>query len=412
MIALKGILSAEVAVLLLCCIPSSGQPLENVQQGFRLARLLYENTLGEKGVTDFTPDPDGRIVKGFWELANKSRSSVNTYQYDHKGLLVSAFREFSDSLTSLEVYTYDEHGRRTAEHFTRSDNVRGEASYYYDSDGKRLRARYTHHKGWLDGDVVYSYDARGLLRSAVMLNDADTVAHIGYEYDTTGNLTHETWEFSQGWNQSFTYEYDHIACTVWAMPNPFITNSCEFRVAREEYSFNGTLGGPSIYEYAREGSLCRKTFSRSDGWSSVTTFTYDPEYRLVQSLRKTSDNAETVFTYAYDRMHRLILRTQWNAGAIASTESYLYTVQGTLEKAVYENVDGWLTGVLTFAYDARGRIAGGVFRGGDGSSADVSFVYDAPGCLREVRWRFSSGKEQVYRYTYEERRGSAGRQRL
>ena len=113
--------------------------------------LLYENSLGEKGTTEFYYDADGRVSSACWELTDKSKHSTNTYQYNHRGLLVSVFREFSDNVTSFEVYTYDERGNRVAERFCRSDRVRGTAAYHYDASGRRVRATFQHHKGWLDG---------------------------------------------------------------------------------------------------------------------------------------------------------------------------------------------------------------------------------------------------------------------
>lgn len=386
-------------------LQSTAQPLEHVSDGFRLTRLLYENTLGERGSTEFLYDADGRAVSAVWELADHSKRSNNTYAYNHRGLLVAAFREFSDSVTSFEAFTYDDRGNRTGERFCRSDRVRGAAAYHYDAAGRRVRAVFQRFKGWLDGEAVYRYDAGGVLLSAVLLRDEDTVGHIVYRYDANGNLAQEVWDFHEGWKQTFTYEYVPSACRLWTMPNPLITNTCACRVKGEEYSYNDTLGGPSTYEYAPDGRLVRKTFLRSDGLRSETVFTYDPERRLERSVRTGVDGRETIFLYEHDPAGRLVLRTGMTAGAVSSTEWYQYDDRGSLTRAVYQNVDGWLTGVLAFRSDARGRLTGGTFQGDGVVRATIGVVRDGEDRVQEMVWRFAGGTVQRYRFTYEPRGG-------
>lgn len=397
-------LSSLVSLSLALWCTAQGQPPEHIQEGFRLTRLVYENTLGERASTQFYYDADGHCASGWWELADKSKHSTNTYQYNHLGLLVTAFREFSDNLSSFETYTYNARGNCTGERFCRSDRVRGSAAYHYDPQGRRVRAVFRHHKGWLDGEAVYQYDQKGRVRSATLLTDTDTTGSIAYTYDPNGNLIREVWQFAQGWAQTFVYEYVPAACRLWSLPNPLLTNTCEFRVTREEFSFNDTLSGPSTYEYAPEGFLLRKTFSRSDGLKTVTTYEYDTQRRLKHAVRRGGDGGESEYTFEYDRTGNLLLRTQMSGGVVVSCESYQYDGNGRLQKEVLQNVDGWLTGVITFTSDARGRLQSGTYRGYGAIVANVDYVYDEHSCLREVRWTFSSGTEQRYRFEYEARR--------
>jgi YD repeat-containing protein len=391
--------------VLICALVSSApaQPFEHTQEGFRLSRILYENSLGEKATTEFYYDADGHVSSAWWELTDKSKHSTNTYQYNHRGLLVSVFREFSDNISSFEAYTYDDRGNRIAERFCRSDRVRGTAAYRYDASGRRVRATFQRHKGWLDGDVAYHYDGAGRLRSATLLNDVDSTGRITYEYDSSGNLSREIWRFTQGWTQTFVYEYVPTTCRMWSLPNPLVTNTCQYRVVREEYSYNDTLGGPTTYEYAPEGFLARKTFTRSDGVKTVTTCEYDPERRLIRSVRRGVDGAESEFLFEYDRAGRMILRTQMSGGAVVSTESYQYDGQGRVQREIMQNVDNWITGMVTFESDSRGRLKRGHFQGYGAIAADLTFAYDDEECLREVRWQFSSGLTQRYTYAYERR---------
>ncbi len=379
------------------------QPPEHVREGSRVARLAYTNTLGEQASTEFFPDADGRIVSAYWQLADGSKRSTNTYQYNHRGHLISVFREFSDSVTSFEVFTYDEQGNRAGERFCRSDRVRGTAAYHYDASGRRVGATFQRHKGWLDGEAVFAYDRAGVLTGGVIMNDADTVAIITYTYDARGDLVDEVWRFTQGWSQTFHYEYVPAQCRIWSLPDPLITNSCRFRPLREEYTYNDTLGGPSQYTYGPEGNLVRKSFARSDGLSTVTTYEYDPSRRLVRSVCREADGTEHVSMFEYDTAGRMIQKTRMAGDVPVSTTAYYYDAQGRVLRQVLQNVDGWLTGLLTFDTDGRGRVQRGVFRGQGSIRATVTYEYDVYDRLRTVRWHFSSGTTQEYRYAYEER---------
>lgn len=397
--------SLHFLVLFLSLTPAAlyAQPPEHIREGFRISRTLYSNTLGEEATTEFFHDADGRIASAFWQLTDRSKHSTNTYQYNHRGQLVSVFREFSDSITSFEVFSYDERGNRVAERFCRSDRVRGTAAYHYDASGRRVGATFQRHKGWLDGEAVYHYDLRGGLVDGVVMNDADTVASVSYVYDAHGNLATEVWRFTQGWSQTFTYEYVPAQCQVWSIPDPLITNTCRFRVVREEYVYNDTLGGPSVYAYGPEGNLLTKRFTRSDGLSTVTTYVYDASRRLVRSIRRGGNGTEHEFLFDYDRAGRLILKTEMAGDVPVSTTAYTYDGQGRVLRQVLQNVDGWLSGLLSFECDSGGRVQRGHFRGHGSIAATVRYGYDANDCLRTVLWQFSSGAKQEYRFAYEGR---------
>jgi hypothetical protein len=137
--------------------------------------------------------------------------------------------------------------------------------------------------------------------------------------------------------------------------------------------------------------------------NTVTTFEYDPERRISRSVRRAGDGTESDVVYEYDPAGRMILRTQMSAGAVVSTESFQYDGQGRLQREIMQNVDNWLTGIVTYESDSRGRLQKGHFRGYGAIAAELSFTYDPVECLREVTWRFSSGTMQRYTFTYEKR---------
>jgi YD repeat-containing protein len=183
-------------------------------------------------------------------------------------------------------------------------------------------------------------------------------------------------------------------------PTPFITVSWDNMIKGETYSFNNEVGGPSDYFYDRSGILYQKVFTRSDGFTTTTSFDYHPDGRLKTSLRILQDGREMVFTYGYDDAHHLVTRVAAIGDSITSRELYNYDSTGMLVNAFYTNVDGWLSGRLDFTHTRENRLATGTFTGDDNRQADIWFTYNSEGLLAEIRWVFSNGKFQVYNFEY------------
>ena len=79
----------------------------------------------------------GRITSAYWQLADRSKHSTNTYQYNHRGQLVSRVpRVFGQRSRRSRCTPTMTKGNRTAERFCRSDRVRGTAAYFYDASGQ------------------------------------------------------------------------------------------------------------------------------------------------------------------------------------------------------------------------------------------------------------------------------------
>lgn len=88
--------------------------------------------------------------------------------------------------------------------------------------------------------------------------------------------------------------------------------------------------------------------------------------------------------------------------SIIGFEQYMYSDDGELKKAYLKNFDGWLSGVVTYHSDPLGKVSGGEFQGDNDFNADLHFNYTNEGLLSEIRWDFSFGKYQLYRFEYEE----------
>ncbi len=364
---------------------------------FRLVRLHYENSEGEKAITHFHYDMDEHNYMAVWYLADSSRSSLNYHTLDSSGRMLVKSREFSDGIRTIQHFEYDGNGNLLREDFNRSDGVTGEVDYVYGEDGKPLYADCRGLNGWFYGTIKYIW-ADGKKTSAELLKDSVKTGRIDYKYEGE-RLIGEKWEFPGNWSQTFRYEYQEAAIQTYTSPNVFIRESPWFRVASEYYEFNGESGGPSHYTYDESGKMTHKKFVRSDGLTTMSTYEYNSAGLLDLSMREYGDGRTTDFLYWYSVDRKLLVKTfEWSDGTSGS-ETYRYK-DGKLIRGEYMNMDGWLNGILEFAYDEKNILNSAKFKGEDGFDATVDFTYDLDFNLLKINWQFSSGHAQAYDFKY------------
>lgn len=391
-------LPAALALTLLAS-PALAQFLPD-HDGVRLLRMDYRNASGERGVSLYHYDRTGRLGRSTWMLEDHSRHSNNYYLYDEDGRQIEKYREFSDGLTSTQRYEYDARGRCTLERFARSDGVEGQAAFSWDEDGHLRKAECERFRGWLTATLLYSYDG-DRLAAATIASGADSVGSITYRYDAAGFLIEEHWDFGGRWSQTFGYVYENRPGVLYAPASPLQAFDTRFRTREEDYDYDGQIGGPSTYTYDALGRLAEKVFERSDGVRTSTTYTYDDRGNLISSRRTHPDGRTTDFLYHFDPAGRLIARTTGGEGGPESSEAYQYDRLGRLERAIYRNMDSWLTGEITFEYDAWDRLSGGRFAAAEGPGATLEVGTDLWGNVTRVVWTFADGRTQTYEYGYE-----------
>ncbi len=391
-------LACLAGTILVSCGRKPDSPPTEPESGYRLVRLHYENAGGERGVTHYYYDTEGRDYLAVWHLLDSSRSSLNHRELDSAGRMLVKSRQFSDGISSVQHYRYNPDGNLVGEDFSRSDGVKGQVEYGYDGEGKLVWADCNGLNGWFYGRIEYTWED-GMKTGARLLRDSVPIGTIEYQYEN-GRLVREHWDFNGTWSQTFRYEYQEAAVQTYTSSNVFIRESPWFRVAREDYDFNGQSGGPSFYTYDADGKLVSKEFIRSDGLRTVTTYEYDSTGLLDRSHREYDDGRQTEFLYWYSVERKLLVRTfQWSDGNSGS-EAYRYE-EGLLAQGEWENVDGWLNGILLPEYDSAGLMTGAVFKGEDGVDATLEFGYDRDFNLVRINWEFSSGHTQTYRFVYE-----------
>ena len=380
-------------------INADGSNIENL----RLSKLRYENSTGEKGITYFYYNKFGVMDKARWQLLDGSRSSENYYTYDGNEKLLQKYREFSDSLISNIDFKYNEDQLLISEHFERSDGVKGKTFYEYDENGKKRKSICKGLNGWFYGEIISIYENKKNPRQAVIFQKGNKTGNIFYDYDKSGNLVKEVWDFSGKWSQTFIYEYEKFEPSkkiFYTSSNVFQNRMTDFRVIKENYDYSNQIGGPSHFFYDENGKLIKKIFERTDNFKTETTYNFDEQGILKSSFREYSNGQTAIFTYQYNANRLLINREFEKSDGITGSEYYEYNGKWQLTKAIYKNMDSWLTGTITFTYDAKDHLKSGLFKG-EKFDADLSFNCDEYGNIIEIHWNFSIGKTQTYLFEYE-----------
>lgn len=392
------IMACTLGICLGSCGHGSEKNAETPENEFRLLKLHYENSGGEKGVTHFYYNREGRNYMAVWHLADSSRSSLNYHSFDSAGRMIQKSREFSDGIRSVQHFEYGSDGKLVSEDFSCPDSVTGLVNYHYGPEGKLQSADCRGLNGWFHGKIEYRWDDNRKTGADLVRNSA-SIGSIVYEYEDD-RLVFEQWDFNGRWSQIFRYEYQKAARQTFTSPNVFIRESPWFRVSSEFYMFNGEPGGPSRYTYEESGRLISKEYIRSDGLRTMSTWEYDSTGLPDLSLREYQDGRKTDFLYWYSVDRQLLVKTFQCTDGASGSETYRYE-DGRLSQGEYVNVDGWLNGILDLKYDENGELSSADFSGQDGFDAMLDFTYDRNLNLVKIQWEFSSGNTQTYFFEYE-----------
>lgn len=387
-----------IRVVFILIILSSHVTLVAAGQDRALKNLYYSNTSGEKGVTTYYYNRKGENFRCTWVLDDASRSSMNYHEFDSTGNLIRKYREFTDKITSETRYEY-KGNRLVSETYKRSDGKKGSAVYQYDIKGRKIKAECNNRDGWFTGIIEYQYQDSDKPVRAEIKKGGRPIGSILYNYEN-GYLRKEVWNMGQ-WKQQFLYEYEKPAGKrggiTWA--TPYIKSKPGQLIAGEEYSFNGETGGPSTYKY-RNGLLHKKFFERSDKMKTETEYFYDRDRVLLESKRKYSDGKTAKFFYIYNKKRQLTHRYFLRSDGLRGQERYFY-ISGELTSAKLENFDSWLSGTITFTPGPNGMPAKGKFISRE-FTANLIFTYNQNNNLTVLRWNFSVGKYQEYKFTYKQ----------
>lgn len=350
-------------------------------------------------------DNDRQKSVSLLSVANTSLNYVSNYTYDAAGRRDTA----EDPSGNITRYRYDDLGRLT--HTIANDPVHGEVETrtVYDALGRRSRTI-----DQLGQERAFSYDESNRLRSVTLpevidpgadpiltSDDAPVSPSYSYHYDTNGNL--ETITDPNASVTSLAYDYlgrrtsrtlpgvqsdaNGLPSTGdrtenWYYYDTDTTTAGEWpSQLRAHQDFNGNV---TSYTYDDEGRLdTRAHYAAADSPDPLNLGSLNPEiayeytfdefgrqYEVFTYLGHLPDaNPDRTTTYNYDPDGRLgsidtptgtVSYTYHGNGALKSINvgidatAYSYDPFGRL-KTVTRKVDGVVTGVWEYTYDAVGN---------------------------------------------------------
>lgn len=370
----------------------------------RLAKLHYENASGEKAVTINYYDEAGINQTAKWMLLDSSRISLNYHNFDKAGRMIRKYREYMDGLITTEYYTYNEAGIMTEERIEGSDGRNGSAQHLTDENGRVIVSECDKYKGWFSGTIRYSYNDAGQKSKAVIYRGENIFGQIHYQYNNDGLLLTERWDFEEGWWQEFGYEYENVPSLhpPLTYESPYLKGNNAFRVAEETFDYDDVQKGSGIYSYDEAGILREKRFGSAGTSLTVTTYNFDDNNMLrTSSVAYFGFNSKpTEYVYEFDGNRRLIRRA-FSRQDKQGSERYSYDEKGRLKEAIFDNMNGRLSGTMLYHYNQDNHLVSGDFTGDSGYTANVTFTQNNAGLIEKVQWVFSFGKYQINTYRWE-----------
>ena len=297
--------------------------------------LSYEHvfTYNEKGLLtncyhgnnakSYTYDEQGRLLEE--RFTNAYYTHFTSYTYDGHGNVIKMSRGHSDKVEYYEEYTYDEKGNLLTEtHFSKDPNAadlpvelpfRPELAYAYayDEEGRVIRKERTCED---DKQVMeYRYDNAGLLlEERFTQNEGATVVtayvydeagrilrsvspekEVNYTYDGHGNLTRKESltasvdGYTDLSTDTYEYTYDESGNVIKRVEDLAGLKPCVYEFVYDEdgmlleqiqtsQPLNSNNTSVSRSRYDCYGNVIERSTTDADGFTTVTTMTYELAY--------------------------------------------------------------------------------------------------------------------------------------
>ncbi|MGI8602323.1 MAG: PKD domain-containing protein [Verrucomicrobiales bacterium] len=309
--------------------------------------------------TRYEYDPLGRVTAISDALGN-----VTQYSYDEFNSLVS----LTNALGRVTSYSYDSAGRRTQRLLPGGQSE----SYSYDLAGSLIA-----HRDFNGFTTAYVYDGMGRLREThadsahPSLALPDARAHLVYDYNAAGQLTHAVAQNALGAvldQQTFSYDL------------------------RGRLESKSSPQGTLAYSHDEAGNLTRTESSSVDGLR--LSYGYDELNRLISAavggtevatyafsangnLASSTTGNDVTHTYDYDALNRLQnLRTQAPNGDVQS--NFTYTLDATSRRTRADETFAATSRSVDYAYDDVYRLISESASGGT-PAGQSAWSYDAVG---------------------------------
>jgi hypothetical protein len=251
------------------------QPFGEATENFRITKLEYENSIGEKGCTYFKYDNNGILIKAFWVLDHKSRSSKNLYEYDDKNNLTEESWDFQGKWKQIFKYYYEK--KDINKNYYSNPLLANESKY------RISKENYTFNNE-IGGPSLYYYNEEGLLYKKVFIRSDSITTTTFYEYDPERKLITSKRNYSDGSVAVFNYVYDENSNLVF-----------------RSYNREDTLAGFESYFYNSEGDLIKAYIKNFDNWlTGITYYNLDETGRITGGEFKGENGFDAHISFNYN----------------------------------------------------------------------------------------------------------------
>lgn len=292
--------------------------------------LSYDHTFAynEKGLltqydragntTVYVYDEQDRLLEE--RSTNAYYTHFTSYTYDGHGNVIKMSRGHSDKVEYYEEYTYDEKGNRLTEtHFSKDPNA---ADLPFELPFRQELA------------YAYAYDEEGrVIRKERTCEDDKQV--IEYRYDNTGLLLEERFAQNEGAAVVTTYVYDEagrILRSVSPKKEVNYTYDGHGNLTRKE-SRTASVGGYDLsidtyeYTYDESGNVIKQVVDLSGFKSRVYEFVYDEDGMLLEQIQTSqplNSNNTSVSRSRYDCYGNVIERSTTDADGFTTVTTMTY----------------------------------------------------------------------------------------
>jgi hypothetical protein len=182
---------------------------------------------------------------------------------------------------------------------------------------------------------------------------------------------------------------------------PELQNSENYKLLRLRYSNSSGEEAVTEFEYDAFGYLNHSKWTLLNGdRNSENTYVLDKEGHMIEKHRDFSDSMNTSQTFSYNLCGKLLHETYSRSDGTEGFVNYRYDDQGRLLAADGENMNGWFTGEIIYAYNAYEVIDKAVIRKDNQDIGEISYRYDINGNLKLEKWDFNGAWEQTFVYEY------------
>jgi hypothetical protein len=155
--------------------------------------------------------------------------------------------------------------------------------------------------------------------------------------------------------------------------------------------------------YDKKGRNTMAFYQEISGNRSSKNFhKFDPENRIISKSREYSDGETSKEEFNFDETGRLVEESYSDSKGREGTARYEYDDAGRATRMVCNGYKGWMTGVITFAFDSRGKRLKGTIENEGQPCGFIKYQYGTSGSLIHEHWEIGDNWSQTLQYVYEE----------